>query len=98
MPLHRRLPKRGFFNLFRKENYVVQLGDIEKNIRLDKSKVINKEALLKAGLISKNRKQKVKILSNGELTSSIQIEVDAISKEAKKKVEKLKGSVTLIKK
>ncbi len=93
MPLHRRLPKRGFSNLFRKENFIIHLEDIEKSTKLDKSKLIDKDALLKAGLVPKDTKQALKILSDGELTTAIRVKVDAVSKQAREKIEKLQGQV-----
>lgn len=93
MPLYRRLPKRGFFNIFRKENFIIHLEDIEKNIKLDKSKLIDKEALIQAGLFPKDNKQAIKILSDGELTMAIEVKVNAVSKQARVKIEKLQGKI-----
>jgi large subunit ribosomal protein L15 len=93
MPLYRRLPKRGFFNIFSKKNFIIHLEDIEKNTSLDKSKLIDKEALIQAGLVPKNNKKKIKILSDGELTSGIEVKVDAVSKQAKSKIEKAQGKI-----
>lgn len=93
MPLYRRIPKRGFFNKFRKENLIIHLGDIEKNTKLDKSKLIDKAALIQAGLITKGNEQPIKILSDGELTTVIEVKVDAVSKQAKAKIEKIQGKI-----
>jgi large subunit ribosomal protein L15 len=91
MPLQRRLPKYGFFNRFRKEYQVVNVGTLES---LASSKKITKELLLEKGLVKK-KQLPVKILGDGELKSKINVEVDAISKTAKEKIEKLGGTVTL---
>jgi large subunit ribosomal protein L15 len=91
MPLQRRLPKYGFFNRFRKEYQVVNVGALEA---LAPSKKITKELLMEKGLIKK-KEMPVKILGDGELKSKINVEVDAISKTAKEKIEKLGGSVAL---
>lgn len=91
MPLQRRLPKFGFTNLFRKEFQIVNVGDLEK---VAASKKITKEILLEKGLIKK-KNIPVKILGDGELKSKLNIEVDAISKSAKDKIEKLGGTVSL---
>ena len=78
MPLHRRLPKRGFKNPFRKEFSIVNLIDIDKAInskKLNPSKEISKQNYLKAGLIRKNSLG-IKLLANGKLSHSITIKVE----------------------
>jgi large subunit ribosomal protein L15 len=92
MPLQRRLPKFGFVNIFRKPFEVINVSELEK---LDKPGKINAEFLYNAGLID-NIKSPVKILGNGEITKSLQIEVHAISASAKEKIEKAGGSVTVL--
>jgi large subunit ribosomal protein L15 len=91
MPLQRRLPKYGFTNIFRKEYQIVNVGALEA---LASSKKITRDVLLKKGLIKK-KQMPVKILGDGELKSKINIEVDAISKTAKEKIEKAGGTVAL---
>ena len=93
MPLYRRLPKRGFFNKFRKENFIIHLGDIENNVKLDKTKLIDRAALIQAGLVKKDDMKAIKILSDGQLTTAIEIKVDAVSKQAKTKIEKIQGKI-----
>ncbi len=91
MPLQRRLPKFGFTNRNRVVFQVVNIGDLQS---LADVKVITKEVLYEKKLIRKNRLP-VKILGEGELSKKIDVKVDAISKSAKEKIEKLGGAVTL---
>ena len=96
MPLHMRLPKRGFNNIFANDFAEVNLGRIQKAIdekKLDASQKINGETLLKAGLTGKSR-DGVRLLAKGELTAKIEIEVAGASKSAVAAVEKAGGSVT----
>jgi large subunit ribosomal protein L15 len=90
MPLHRRLPKRGFNNIFRTEYTVINLTRIasvaaEKNVS-----TIAIEDYPKLGLVS-NKKELVKILGNGELTTAITITAHKFSKSAQEKIEKAGG-------
>ncbi len=97
MPLHRRLPKRGFKNPFRKEFSIINLKDIDKAIsskKLNPSKEIAKIELLKAGLIRKNSLG-IKLLANGKLSHSITIKVDKASKKASESISKSKGKLIL---
>ena len=91
MPLQRRLPKFGFTNLFRKHNQVVNVSSLEK---LSKEKEITNEVLLANGLIRK-KSLPVKILGEGKLTAKLTVKVNAVSKSAKEKIEKVGGSVVL---
>ena len=100
MPLYRRLPKRGFKGINKKKDIaIVNLSRIqeiiEKKQKLSDSK-INLLNLQKIKLLNK-KYTKLKILGTGELKSKFDIEVNAISKSAKEKIEKLGGKVTLIK-
>ncbi len=97
MPLYRRLPKRGFKNLFRKEFLVVNLGGLQKALdagKLDGKKTVDEEALRAAGLVSKTR-DGIRLLAKGELTAKLTIEVDGASKAAIEAVEKAGGKVIL---
>ena len=96
MPLHMRLPKRGFNNIFAKDFAEVNLSRIQKAIdekKLDASQRITGEMLLKAGLTGKSR-DGVRLLGKGELTAKIEIQVAGASKSAVAAVEKAGGSVT----
>ena len=91
MPLHRRLPKRGFTNIFRTEYTVVnveQLGKMgEKNITL--------ETLKSAGLVN-GKNPLVKVLGNGELTSAITVQAHKFSKSAQEKITKAGGKAEVL--
>ena len=91
MPIQRRLPKFGFYNKNRVEYQVVNVGQLEKVARETE---INNKVLLKARLIRK-KDQPVKILGTGDLKSKVTVKVDAISEAARKKIEKVGGSVIL---
>jgi large subunit ribosomal protein L15 len=91
MPLQRRLPKFGFTNIFRKQYQVVNVGSLEK---LAGVKEVTIEVLLANGLIRK-KSLPVKVLGEGELTIKLNVKVDAVSKTAKEKIEKVGGSVVL---
>jgi large subunit ribosomal protein L15 len=91
MPLHRRLPKRGFNNInFKTKVEVVNLAQIEK--AFNDGDTVNEEALRKAGLINRAC-EVVKVLGQGELTKKLVFVVGTISASAKEKVEKAGGSV-----
>jgi large subunit ribosomal protein L15 len=90
MPLHRRLPKRGFTNIHRVEYQVVNLRDLEA---LDGAVTV--EGLKASGLIG-NLRHPVKILGTGELTKALSVEAHAFSKSAKEKIEAAGGSVTVL--
>jgi large subunit ribosomal protein L15 len=97
MPLHRRLPKRGFNNIFRQEHAVVNLGRLQQAIeagRLDPKATVGREALKAAGLVNKIGAG-VKLLAKGELKQALTIEVDRASKSAIEAVEKAGGKVVV---
>ena len=89
MPLQRRLPKRGFNNIFRKEYALVQVRDLEV---FESGARVDRETLIQAGLISK-RSTLVKVLANGELSKTLTVAVDKVSGSAKKKIEAAGGTV-----
>jgi large subunit ribosomal protein L15 len=90
MPLHRRLPKRGFTNIFREEYDVVNL---DRLAALGETE-ITPEVLKKAGVV--NGKSPVKILGNGELTSAITIHAHKFSKAAQDKITKAGGKFEVL--
>ncbi len=97
MPLHRRLPKRGFNNIFRKEYNEVNLGRVQEAIdagKLDSSATIDTEALVKAGVLRRARAG-VRLLGAGEITAKVAFKVAGASKSAVAAVEKAGGSVTV---
>ena len=91
MPLHRRVPKRGFTNIFREEYNIVNL---EKLADLGES-TINPDVLRKAGVIS--TKRKLKILGDGELKSAITVHAHKFSKSAQEKITKAGGKFEVLK-
>ena len=90
MPLHRRLPKRGFKNIFRQEFAIVNL---EKLAALGES-TINPEVLLKAGLVRADRR--VKVLGDGELKSAITVHAHKFSKSAQEKITQAGGNCEVL--
>ena len=97
MPLYRRLPKRGFNPINKKNVAIINLGDLQKLIDVKKISAatkINIDTFKKSKLIRKSI-NKFKILSNGNFNSKIDIEADYSSKSAKEKIEKAGGQITL---
>jgi len=90
MPLHRRMPKRGFTNIFRKEYAIVSL---ERLVELGES-TITPEVLRKAGVVK--TKHPVKILGDGELTVALTVSAHKFSKSAQEKITKAGGKVEVL--
>lgn len=98
MPLHRRLPKRGFNNIFARNYKVVNTGRLQAAIdagQLDASKPVDAAALKAAGLV-KSAPDGIRLLAKGELKAKVNITVAGASKAAVEAVEKAGGSVTLV--
>ncbi len=89
MPLHRRLPKRGFTNHFRKEYEILNLRDLAR-VEAD---VIDALVLVEAGIINKVDSL-IKVLGDGEIERAVEITVDAFSKSAEEKITAAGGKVT----
>jgi large subunit ribosomal protein L15 len=92
MPLQRRLPKRGFTNIFRKELVVINIRDLQ---RFEKDAVVDKTALMDAGLLGRNSPG-VKLLGQGSIDYPLALKVDQCSKSAREKVEAAGGKVELV--
>jgi len=95
MPVYRRLPKRGFKNIFRKDYAVINVGDLQKAIDakvLSASKEINAVSLMEAGVMKKVN-DGIRLLGNGKLTSKVAIRVVGATESAKAAVEKAGGEV-----
>ncbi len=92
MPLQRRIPKRGFTNIFRKEYAVVNLSDLEKMAGSDP---VTPEALKQKGLI-KNMKAGVKVLGMGELKTKLTVRAHKFSKSALEKIQAAGGKAEVI--
>jgi large subunit ribosomal protein L15 len=98
MPLHRRLPKRGFYNPFSTDYAVVNLDRIQTAVdagKLDASAVVNADALVASGVV-RRAKDGIKVLGSGELKAKLSFEVAAASKGAVAAIEKAGCSVTLL--
>jgi len=98
MPLHRRLPKRGFHNLFAKHFNEINLGRVQQAVdagKLDPKTVVDVAALVKAGVLRRAH-DGVRLLGNGEITARLAFEVAGASKSAVAAVEKVGGSVKIL--
>ena len=92
MPLQRRIPKRGFNNIFAKEIVAINVGSL--NVFEDGA-VVDNEAIIKAG-IAKKACDGIKILGNGQLTKNLTVKVSAYSEAAKQKIEAAGGKAEVI--
>jgi large subunit ribosomal protein L15 len=91
MPLHRRLPKRGFTNIFRKEYAILNVGQLEKLA----GDSFTPESLVEAGVL-KRLKAGLKVLGNGELTRKVSVKAHVFSKSALDKIQKAGGAAEVI--
>lgn len=89
MPLQRRIPKRGFNNIFRKDFAIVNVSDLDA---FEAGTKIDLAVLVDAGLVAKKYKL-VKVLGNGEISKSLTIAVDKLSETARKKIEAAGGTI-----
>ena len=92
MPIQRRLPKRGFTNIFKKNFAIINVCDLEK---FESGSVVDEEALVRSGLI-KGKRYGIKLLGNGEINTPLTVKVNKISKGAKAKIESAGGQVEVI--
>ena len=100
MPIHRRLPKRGFKKYNRKIYRILNLGEIQKlidNGKIDHSKEIDNSSLLSSGIFA-NIKDGIRILARGDIKSKVNIKVNGASKTAVEQVKKAGGNITIINK
>src|SRR5437660_8751623 len=88
MPLHRRLPKRGFTNIFKKEIAVVNVSDLE---RFENGATVDENALRKAGLV-KGRNDGIKVLGDGKLSKKLNVVAHKFSASARKQIEAAGGT------
>ena len=93
MPLSRRLPKRGFTNIFRKEYTILNVGDLEQRFKAGDE--ITPEVLVKDGLIRK--RDRIKILGEGKLTKGLKVSAHAFSKKAQERIKEAGGEIEVIK-
>jgi large subunit ribosomal protein L15 len=89
MPIHRRLPKRGFTNIFKKVFAIVNLSEL---VSFEAGSVVDEASLIQLGIV-KGKFDAIKILANGEITSSITLRIGHISTNAKAKIEAAGGTV-----
>lgn len=92
MPIHRRLPKRGFTNIFKKEIAVVNVADLA---RFEAGTTVDEAALVEKGLV-KGRRDGVKLLGNGDIDIALTVKINAVSRSAKEKIEAAGGTVEVI--
>lgn len=98
MPIYRRLPKRGFTNIFAKKLNIVSIARLEQAIeakKLDAKKPITVEALVEAGVV-RRANDGVRVLGDGDAKSKLNVEVAGASKSAVEKIEKAGGKVTIL--
>lgn len=93
MPLQRRVPKRGFNNIFRTEYAIVNLSSLEE--RFEANATVDAESLKACGLVTKEL-DGIKVLAKGELTKALNVKVNAVSKAAKAKIEAAGGTVEVL--
>ena len=93
MPLQRRLPKRGFNNIFATEYAVVNVADL--NDRFEDGAVVDAESIVASGLIKKTL-DGIKVLGRGEITKALTVKVAAVSETAKAKIEAAGGTVEVL--
>lgn len=89
MPIHRRLPKRGFTNIFKKEFAIVNTGDLAC---FEQDQVVDEAALVRIGKV-RGKRDGVKLLGNGEISVPLTIKLDRISKGARNKIEAAGGNI-----
>jgi len=92
MPLQRRLPKRGFTNIFRKRIAVINIRDLS---RFESGSLVNETTLIDAGLI-KGSRDGVKLLGQGEISHPLEVKVNHVSKSAREKIEAAGGKVEVL--
>ena len=98
MPIHRRLPKRGFTNINRINFIELNFDRIQKLIdhkKIDPKKMLDHKTFINLGLV-KSPKTKIKLLAKGQIKNKIDIEVSAYSKSAKEGIEKIGGSISIL--
>ena len=94
MPLQRRLPKRGFNNIFATQYATIKVSDLDK---FEAGAVVDAQALLEKGIINKTL-DGVKVLGNGEVTKAVTVKVAAYTASAKEKIENAGGTAELLEK
>lgn len=88
-PIHRRLPKRGFTNIFKKDIAIINIRDLSK---FEKGSIVDEAALVRVGLV-KGRRDGIKLLGQGKVEYPLTIKIKGVSKSAREKIEAGGGSV-----
>jgi large subunit ribosomal protein L15 len=92
MPIHRRLPKRGFKNPFKKIFAIINVKDLN---RFEKDAIVDETALIKSGLVKGDR-DGIKLLGNGEISIPLTLKIDKVSESARQKIEAAGGKIEVI--
>ena len=92
MPLHRRLPKRGFTNIFKKKVAVINICDLA---RFESGETVDEAALVRTGLV-KGKRDGIKLLGNGEVKHPLTVRINWFSSKAKEKIEAAGGKIEVI--
>ena len=92
MPIHRRLPKRGFKNIFKKIYAIVNIRDLE---RFESGSVVDEAALVREGLV-KGKRDGIKLLGQGEIDMPLTVKIHMISRSARAKIESAGGTVEVL--
>ncbi len=92
MPIQRRLPKRGFTNIFKKQIAVINVRDL---LRFESGSLVDEAALVKAGLV-KGPKDGIKLLGQGEIKVALNVKIHHVSKAAREKIEAAGGTVEVV--
>ncbi len=92
MPIHRRLPKRGFANIFRKKIIEVNIRDLS---RFESGSTVDEAVLIRMGLV-KGKRDGIKLLGLGEINYPLKIKINRVSKNAREKIESAGGSIEVI--
>lgn len=93
MPLVRRIPKRGFNNIYKKDYSIVNVSDLEK---FDNGTVVTAELLLETGVLSKVEPYGLKVLGNGTLTKKLEVKANKFTKSAAEIIEKAGGKAEVL--
>ncbi|MBW1615230.1 MAG: 50S ribosomal protein L15 [Deltaproteobacteria bacterium] len=92
MPIHRRIPKRGFTNIFKKKYAIINIRDIKE---FETGTIIDEKELVIKKLIS-GKRDGIKLLGNGEIETAVTVKVNKVSQQALRKIEKAGGKVEVI--
>ncbi len=92
MPLHRRLPKRGFTNIFKKKIAVINIRDLSK---FESGSIVDEATLVRVGLV-KGRRDGIKLLGHGEIKTPLTIKINMLSKSAREKIIQAGGKVEVL--